>query len=95
VIFGGNVVVCYATLRQHRAYPDIAVIAVGRRVLAHDVFAEPGTIFDTENATDCTGCGANSAADDCSKWTGRSVTRGRSFFRPSNSTLCLRRQWQR
>jgi hypothetical protein len=64
-------------------------------VFAHNVFAEPGTILDTENATDRTCCRADSSADDCSKWTGRSVTRGRSFFRTPNSTLCLRRQWQR
>lgn len=90
-VFCRDLVVLDPIGRQNDAYPDVAVVVVGRMVFSDNVLVKPRSRVDPKYAGDTAGHATNDPTNGRSDGAGRRITGGGALCGATWNTLRLRR----
>ena len=86
-IFLRNVIVSHARFWKLSAYPNVALVSVGRSVLFDHVTMEAGSLISAQDACDTTDDPSDRTSDDSAHRTGSAVAFAGTSFNASRHTL--------
>lgn len=88
-IFGGDLVIGHAPLRQHGTNTNFIAVGIGWTMLFHDVAAEARSIVDTEYASNAADDATDGATNDGANRAGGPLAFACTTLNASGDTLSL------